>query len=162
MSIFAQAIKKPEHSPIMAANVNIEVPGLRINITPINPMINMKNSLVFIFSLRIGIANKAIKRGDAAFSNVASDKPIFEIAKYKHVIADILISPRKICIWRIDVFINEIPWGKINGIMIIKPTKLLKKTNWIVGNSEDAALIQAAITAKKQAEKKAGKKPWIM
>ena len=46
--------------------------------------------------------------------------------------------------------------------MIIKPTKLLKKTNWIVGNSEDAALIQAAITAKKQAEKKAGRNPWTI
>ena len=44
-------------------------------------------------------------------------------------------------------------------MMIIRPTKLLKNTNRIAGNSEDVALIQATITAKKQAEKKAGKKP---
>ena len=48
---------------------------------------------------------------------------------------------------------NEIPWGRINGIIIIRPIKLLKKTNWIGSNSEDAILIQATITAKKQAEK---------
>jgi len=54
---------------------------------------------------------------------------------------------------------NEIPCGRINGIIIIRPIKLLKKTNWIGSNSEDAILIQATITAKKQAEKKAGRNP---
>jgi len=38
-SIFAQPIKKPEQSPIKAANVNKAVPGLRIIVTPTNPII---------------------------------------------------------------------------------------------------------------------------
>ena len=56
---------------------------------------------------------------------------------------------------------NETPQRRINGIIMIKPITLLRKTNCIVGNSDDAALIQVTITAKKQAEKKAGRKPCI-
>tara|TARA_Y100000741_G_scaffold347401_1_gene314652 strand:+ start:297 stop:437 length:141 start_codon:yes stop_codon:yes gene_type:complete len=46
--------------------------------------------------------------------------------------------------------------------MIIKPTKLLRNTSCITANSDDAAFMQVTITAKKQAEKKAGRKPCIM
>ena len=73
------------------------MPGFKISITPINPTIKVKKILELILSLRIGTANKAINRGDVAFNNVASDKPMFVIAKYKHVIAEILIRPRKTC-----------------------------------------------------------------
>ena len=52
--------------------------------------------LKFILALRIGTANKAINKGDAAFNNVASDKPIFAMAKYKHVIAEMLIRPPQV------------------------------------------------------------------
>ena len=73
------------------------MPGFKISITPINPTIKVKKILELILSLRIGAANKAINRGDVAFNSVASDKPMFVIAKYKHVIAEILIRLRKTC-----------------------------------------------------------------
>ena len=73
------------------------MPGFKISIMPINPNIKVKKILKLILSLRIGIANKAINKGDVALNSVASDKPMFVIAKYRHVIAEILIRPRKTC-----------------------------------------------------------------
>ena len=87
----------------------MDVPGFKIRITPINPISKMKKIMKLTLSLRIGTANNAINKGDAAFNNVASDKPIFAIAKYKHVIAEILISPRNKCICTIDVLKYELP-----------------------------------------------------
>ena len=98
INIFAQAIKKPEQSPIIAPIENIDVPGFKIRTTPKNPMSKIKKIFKLIRSLRIGKANNAMNKGDAAFNNVASDKPIFAIAKYKQVIAEILIKPLIKCI----------------------------------------------------------------
>ena len=91
-------IKKPEQSPIIAPIENIDVPGFKIRTTPKNPMSKIKKIFKLIRSLRIGKANNAMNKGDAAFNNVASDKPIFAIAKYKQVIAEILIKPLIKCI----------------------------------------------------------------
>lgn len=73
--------------------------------------------------------------------------------------AQTLMKPRNICICNTGVFIKVKPFGKTIGTIINKPIKLRKKTNCGAGSSEEAILIHIAMTAKQQAEPKAGKKP---
>lgn len=75
-STFADAIKKPEHNPINAANVNNAVPGFKIKTTPIKPITNATAVPIETFSFSIGIDIKPMNKGDVAFNKVDSDKPI--------------------------------------------------------------------------------------
>jgi hypothetical protein len=59
----------------------------------------------------------------------------------------------------IGVLINVTPLGNTIGNTINKPKILLKKTSCVECNSEEAILIHMAMTAKQQADPKAGKKP---
>ena len=154
-------MKKPEPRPTSAASVKRAVPGFRIRATPINPTSSAIAVRRPTFSFSIGMAISAINSGEVAFSSVDSDRPILPMAKKKQVMAQILITPRNRCTCNTGVFRKAVPRGRTMGRIMHSPTTARKNTSWTAGNSLEAILIQVAMTAKQQAEPKAGRKPWI-